>query len=102
MKRIIVIIVAVVATSCYQPDPDELIQDMVVLTSYDNSADFNALATYAMPLDSIGLVSNSSSQKWITDEYASMITSAVRHNLSSTNRTRVDKSQGPQLAVNVF
>ena len=89
-----------VAACKLQPDAEDLLNDMVVVTNYDESVNFDDFATYYLPLDSIGLITNEGQVEWLEDDYASMVTSAVRHNLSSTGRTRTENA--PDLAVNVY
>lgn len=106
MKKLLLIFIGFSVAACkLQPDADELLNDMVVLTNYDQSVNFGNFATYTMPLDSIGLITNDGKLEWIgAREYSptSKVTSAVRQNLSSTGRTRVGKGQSPHLAVNVY
>lgn len=85
-----------------QPDLSELVNDMVVMTSYDTLANFSNFPTYTLPLDTIGLISNSSAETYITDSYARMINSAVRRNFNLTNRTRVERNQNPDLGINIY
>ena len=91
-----------IAACRIQPDADELLNDMVVVTNYNETVNFDNFMTYAMPMDSIGLITNEASLKWITDDYASLVTNAMRNNMSSTGRTKVDKDQSPSLSVNVY
>jgi hypothetical protein len=103
VKKILIILLATAVSGCkLSPDADELLHDMVVVTNYDQSVNFDDFTTYTMPLDSVGLITNESSMDWITDEYASMITGTLRRNLSNTGRTFVDKDQSPSMAVNVY
>jgi hypothetical protein len=85
-----------------QPDLSELVNDMVVMTSYDTLTNFSNFPTYTLPLDTIGLISNSSSETYLADSYAKMINSAVRRNFTETNRVRVEKNQDPDLGVNIY
>lgn len=85
-----------------QPDLSELVNDMVVMTSYDTLANFAPLATYTLPVDTIGLISNATNETYLVDGYSKMINSAVRRNLNNTNRTRVEKNQSPDLGVNIY
>jgi hypothetical protein len=85
-----------------QPDAEDLLNDMVVVTNYNTTVDFNSFPTYIMPMDSVGLLENQKSPTWLTDSYATSITNAVRRNMTNTGRTMVSKSQSPSLAVNVY
>jgi hypothetical protein len=103
VKRLLVFLLALIVAACrLQPGADELLNDMVVVTNYDESVDFDTFPTYTIPDDSIGLITNESNMEWITDNYASMVTEALRRNMSSTGRTRVEKDESPALAINVY
>lgn len=86
-----------------QPDAEDLLNDMVVVTNFDESVNFDNFVTYTLPLDSIGMVTNEGQLEWVDDDpYATLVTGAVRRNLTTTGRTRVGQSQSPDLAVNVY
>lgn len=103
MRKLSIIVVAFVVASCWtQPDINDLVNDMVVLTNYDTNADFNTFTTYTMPLDTIGLVSNSSTQQYIVSTYSKRITSTVKRSMDGTNRTRVATGQPAHLGINIY
>lgn len=101
-KSLLIVIVAVIAGCSSQPRLEELINDMVVLTSYDTNANFGSYTTYTMPLDTIGLQSNQSTQTYLASEYAHQITQAINRNLTASGRQRVEKNQTPSLGINIF
>jgi hypothetical protein len=93
----------VVASCKLQPDAEDLLTDMVVVTNYNETVNFDNFVTYAMLHDSVGLITNDSRQmEWIDDSYSKAVNTAIRSNLTATGRTRVGKSQSPDLAVNVY
>ena len=101
MKKLLLISLFFAVAACkLQPDAEDLLTDMVVVTNYDESVNFDDFATFHMSLDSIGLITNEGQLEWIDDEYATMVTASVRHNLSSTGHTLVENA--PDLAVNVY
>ena len=64
---VIIIVFSLFIWSCQkEPDSAELIDQMVVSTNYDPDADFDLYGTYALPTDTIGFLSNSSSDTIIT------------------------------------
>jgi hypothetical protein len=103
VKKLLIIVLAVTVSACrLQPNADELLNDMVVVTNYDQSVNFADFPTYTMPLDSVGLITNESTMDWLTDDFATLVTGSVRRNLNNTGRTRVEKDQSPALAINVY
>lgn len=85
-----------------QPDVGELVQDMVVQTSFRPETNFGGYSTYTLPLDTIGLVSNASNANAIVNNYSKLVTAAVKRNMDATGRQRVSLKQAPDLGVNVY
>lgn len=102
----LIVLIGTVGWACQtEPDSAELIDQMVVSTNYDPQADFTAYSTYAIPTDTIGFVSNKSSDTLITSPSSSFprhVLSAIRSNLEARGYTRVDKKENPDLGVNVM
>ena len=103
----IIIIVAAVNWSCQtEPDSATLIDEMVVSTNYDPEADFAAYTTYAIPTDTIGFVTNTNSSDTIItypeSSFPRNVLNAIRSNLDARGYTRVDKSEDPDLGINVM
>ena len=89
-----------------QPEPDaqRLYDQLVVSTSYDETADFNSFHTYALPTDTIGFVSNSSTDTIIVasdSPFPRPVLNAVARNLDAIGFSRVDRNADPDLGVNV-
>lgn len=102
MKKGVLIVILTGLLGCgTQPELSELIGDMVVLTNYESGYNYNQLSTYALTLDTVGLISNTSNNTALSNEYAKMITSNVKRNLDLTNRTLVKRSASPDLGVNI-
>jgi hypothetical protein len=88
-----------------EPDPQRLYDELVVSTNYDPEANFSNYETYALAVDTIGFVSNSSSDTIITasdSNFPRPILQAVKENLDKVGLTRIDKSENPDLGVNVI
>jgi len=106
IKYSYILILAVLYWGC-QPEPDNkrLFDQLVVSTNYDTQAPFGSYATYAMPTDTIGFVSNNSNDTILTANKSSFprpVLEAIRSNLNSRGYTRVQRNQNPDLGVNVY
>jgi hypothetical protein len=103
---LVIILIAGLGSACQtEPDSAMLIDQMVVSTNYDPEADFTAYATYAIPTDNIGFVSNNSSDTIITSpesEFPHEVLSAIKQNLEARGYTRVNRNESPDLGVNVM
>lgn len=90
-----------------QPEPDakQLIDQLVVATNYDQAADFSSYATYSIPTDTIGLISNSTNDTIIVASQSSFprpVLNEIKSNLNTLGYTQVDRSQNPDLGINVL
>jgi hypothetical protein len=103
---IILAIFAVFGWACQtEPDSAELIDEMVVSTNYDPEADFAAYSTYAIPTDTIGFISNKSSDTIITSPestYPRHVLNVIKDNMEARGYTRVSRNENPDLGVNVM
>lgn len=103
MRKAIIILSMFTLLGCgTQPQLSELVNDMVVLTNFDETVDYSQYVTYTMPLDTVGLVSNTTNDEYLADAYASLITSAVKRNLDQTNHTMVGFNDDPDIGINVL
>ncbi|HYG03811.1 MAG TPA: DUF4136 domain-containing protein [Chryseosolibacter sp.] len=105
MKETLFLFLLAMLIGC-QPEPDaqRLYDELVVSTSYDKSADFKAYATYALPTDTIGFVSNSSPDTILVaseNSFPRPVLDAVARNMNALGFTRVDRNGSPDLGVNV-
>jgi hypothetical protein len=77
----------------------------VVSTNYDPEANFASYSTYAIPTDTIGLVSNTVTDTIITtkggSDYPRPVLDAINSALSSRGYTRVARNENPDLGINV-
>lgn len=101
-KPLIVVILISVMGCQLKPDLGELVQDLVVQTSYDEAVDFGSYLTYSMPTDTLGRVSGTSSDTLIVTNYAKQITAALSNSFNSRGFQRVDKTQDPDLGVAAY
>jgi hypothetical protein len=102
MRSLVFITVLVVFVSCKtQPDLDELITDMVVVTQYDTTANFGSYDTYMLILDTVGLITNGDPGYAVTP-YTKKLTSTIKQSLDGTGRIRVAADQSPHLYVNIY
>ena len=102
-----VIVVAAFSWACQtEPDSAKLIDEMVVSTNYDPEADFSAYTTYAIPTDTIGFVTNTSSSDTIItypeSSFPRNVLNKIRSNLEARGYTRVGKDEDPDLGMNVM
>jgi len=105
MIRLILLAIGMVGIlTCCQPVPsdDELNQDLVVQTDYDETADFRSYTTFTLTMDTLGLISNNLRDTLILGDYAQAITSKIRTNLNGRGYSMVGKSQNPDLGVTAF
>ena len=92
--------------ACYpEPDGQMLVDDLVVATNFDPEANFTTYTTYAIPTDTIGLISNTSSDTIITQNKSSFprpVINAIKANMNARGYTLTDRSQNPDLGINVL
>jgi hypothetical protein len=90
-----------------QPEPDakQLIDQLVVATNYDETADFSSYATYAIPTDTIGLISNSTNDTIIVARESGFprpVLNEIKSHLNALGYTQVERNQDPDLGINVL
>jgi hypothetical protein len=100
-------IVSLVVFSGCRPEPEtiDLADQLVVATNYDPAANFAAYNTYAIPTDTIGFISNSSSDTIIVaseSDFPRPVLQALNQNLSARGYTKVDRNANPDLGINVI
>lgn len=106
LSLLTLLVIAGLTWSC-QPEPDsaQLIDQMVVSTNFDPEIDFSLFNTYAIPTDTIGFISNNSSDTIIVaskSEFPRPVLAAIRNNLDAKGYTRVGRDQNPDIGVNVM
>jgi len=104
-KYLISVAMIVLAWGCEpKPDSKKLLDNFVVSTSYDAAADFTSYTTYAIPTDTIGFYSNASNDTIITmhdSNFPRLVIDAVKSNMNDRGYTQVNKSQSPDLGINI-
>jgi len=95
--------------SCHpEPDGAKLLDELVVSTNYDPSADFSEYLTYALPVDTIGFVSNTDENDTIrvysgSFPYPRKVIQAAQAELDNLYQGgRVPADQNPDLGVNLY
>src|SRR6187455_715592 len=110
MQKIFVIIsVGAVLWGCQsEPDNLRLFDELVVSTNFDPDAIFSAYNTYAIPTDTIGLVSNTDPNDTIlvaeakNNFYPRKVLEKVMANMDDRLYNRVGRNENPDLGVNVY
>jgi hypothetical protein len=101
-----IIAVFAIAIGCSpEPDSKELYDELVVSTNYDPQANFASYATFAMPTDTIGLVSESSDDTIITSsqsDFPKPVLEAILFNMTSKGYSRVARNENPDIGINVI
>jgi hypothetical protein len=98
--------VSIIFSGCYpEPDSKDLFDELVVSTNYDPEADFGSYLTYAIPTDTIGLVSNQTQDTIITaqdgSDFPRPVLQAIHSAMDARGYTRVARNENPDLGINV-
>jgi len=102
MKKLLAIATVFSLIGCgTQPQLSEIVNDMVVVTNFDPDADFSQFSTYGMTMDTVGFVSNTSSDQALLNEYTKLITATVKKNMDQSGYTQVDVADTADFAVNI-
>lgn len=97
------IIGAIVFVGCEPvPSDEELNANLVVQTEYDETVNFSVYNTYTMPLDTLGLISNSINDTIIVNDYAKSVTARLKANMDSRGYTWVASGQNPDVGITAF
>lgn len=109
MKKYLIPMIAVSAFAFFSCQPEQdvtrLLDQLVVSTSYDNTANFSNYGTYSISTDTIGFISNQSNDTIIVqaeDDFPRPVLNRINSNLSSAGYTRVGKDEDPDLRINVY
>lgn len=105
MHRWIYAVVIMTAVACeVPPDNRKLLDEFVVSTNYDTEADFRSYTTFAIPTDTIGFASNTSNDTIMIQnevDFPRPVLNAIRSNMTARGYERLDKSENPDLGINV-
>jgi hypothetical protein len=110
MRKIFVITSVVMVLWGCQSEPDNLrlFDELVVSTNFDAEASFSAYATYAIPTDTIGFVSDTNPNDTIfvaradNKFYPRKVLEKVMENMDDRSYHRVGRNENPDLGVNVY
>jgi len=105
MKKWLLVAMITVVWACEpKPDNGKLLDQFIVLTNYDTSANFGSYATYAIPQDTIGFYSNASSDTIITEsnsDFPRLVIDQIRSNMNARGYIQVARKDSPDLGINV-
>src|SRR3990170_3674536 len=109
MQKISVFLVSVMCCwSCNtEPDNLRLFDELVVSTNYDKDAACGPYSTFAIPTDTIGLISNTNPNDTIIvaragNEYPRLVLQEVISNMNERSYSRGNRNENPDLGVNVY
>lgn len=102
MKKLIPLLLAVVAFAACEKDPDmdKLDNKYVVYTNYDKKADFKAYGTYYLP-DSILVIGDKKEAEYWKDNNAQTILNAFAQNMESRGYLRAVEREEAELGLQV-
>lgn len=111
-KIFIIGLVGILCGSCqFEPDNLKLLDELVVSTNYDPEAFPGTVpleyATYALPTDTIGYVSNRNVNDTIrvyssSFPYPRLVINAIKQNMDDLGYSRVNVNEDPDIGVNVY
>jgi hypothetical protein len=88
------------------PDPNDLVENMVVQTTFKENTDFGFYNSFTLSLDTLGLYANWTDDTLFfdSDGYAHNVTNKIKNEMAANGYTYLDKDQDPDLgfAVTVF
>jgi hypothetical protein len=90
-----------------EPEPDDikLLDEFVVSTNFDDAADFANYENFSLPVDTIGFISNSTTDTILTASQSSLvkpILAKINQNMTARGYSRIEKTENPDLRINVF
>jgi Domain of unknown function (DUF4136) len=108
MNRFNIILVGMLCLfAACEPEPDDLklLDEFVVSTNFDEAGDFANYQNFSLPVDTIGFISNNTTDTILTASQSSLvkpILTKINQNMTSRGYTRVEKTDNPDLRINVF
>jgi hypothetical protein len=85
-----------------RPELGDLVKNMVVQTSKADNINFSNYVTFAIPEDTLGLLSNVTDDTLIVGEYAQVTTAKMIEKMLDAGYEQVDKTEDPDLGINAF
>jgi len=100
MKRLFFfVLLAVFFVGCYKyPDTSQLSTNFVVVTNYDNTADFTSYKTFVLP-PYVGLISSTSNDSTLDPQYGDQILNTIATNLTNRGYTEVNNNHTADLGI---
>ena len=95
-------VLALLVAACYPKGPEYVEEIDVVLTTYDDTYDFNAKATYAMPdqiVVDVKIDNGDTTYEYMKPAFATPILQAIQTNMTSLGWSRVAVSANPDLLL---
>jgi hypothetical protein len=102
MKKLILLFLPLFVSCTSKPDLEDLIKSMVVQTNYDESINFSAYATFFIPDDTLGLVSNAATDTLIVNSYSKSTVSRIKSEMIGAGYAFATLDADPDLAVNAY
>jgi hypothetical protein len=107
MKSCMILLAACLCIVGCRPEPEavELVDEFVVSTNYDKSANFSDFVTYAIPTDTIGFISERSADTIIVASESTFprpVLQAINADLQARGFTKVSRNENPDFGVNVL
>jgi hypothetical protein len=85
-----------------EPDAEELLENMVVQTRYDENTCFNCYSSFTLSLDTIGFLSNRSRDTLAVGPLVSQITETIKNDMSAKGYGFLPKNQNPDLGFATY
>ena len=102
MKSIILFLIFIVGGCNLTPKAEDLLQHMVVQTTYNENTAFSFYSTFTLSPDTLGLASNYDPDTLLTGTYAASVTQAIRSNMQEAGYTFINKNQNPDLGFAAY
>lgn len=102
-KSLICLYAALMLTGCsVRPDLGDLVKNMLVQTSAVENINFSNYVSFAIPGDTLGLLSNVSEDTIIVGNYARATTEKIIEKMLEAGYDRVGLDEDPDLGINAF
>ena len=84
------------------PSAEDLVQHMVVQTTYNENTAFSFYSTFTLSPDTLGLLSNVDPDTLFSNEYARKATAAIKKNMINAGYTFLTRKQNPDLGFAAY
>jgi hypothetical protein len=107
MRSVLILFASAVTFFSCRPEPEavDLVDQLVVSTNYDNTANFSSFTTYAIPTDTIGFISETSPDTIIVASKSTFprpVLQTINSDLQARGYSRVNRNQNPDIGINVL